>query len=370
MNIQSALRRRAREARSWLFDACFPLWSREGVYGNIFTETLSLEHVVLESETSRVRVQARQTYAFARAVDLGWQPDDARELTELGLSSLRTQCQRPDGLFGRRIFTDGRGLADDTADLYDTAFALLAFATAGGRDDLIKLPKCIEAELKDPGGGYKEAIPPNRFRLQNPHMHLFEAFLATIPISGQNEHRHKAAELQSICLERFIDSKTGTLGERFNKDWSVPEGSSGEVIEPGHHFEWVWLLDQYATLTGSARPLAAERLYDFALSSLDAKGRAVQEVKRDGSIHDGSRRTWPQTEALKAHLTVWRSGNEQAGQRAVQSFDILMDEYLTPEGGWIDHYSASGQVLATNIPASTLYHILAAFAFLMETAEA
>ena len=42
-----------------------------------------------------------------------------------------------------------------------------------------------------------------------------------------------------------------------------------------------------------------------------------------------------------------------------------MDEYLTPEGGWIDHYDADGQVLARDMPASTLYHIMLAFTVLM-----
>ena len=40
---KSALRRRAKEARHWLFDACFPLWSERGLNeSGLFVDALSL----------------------------------------------------------------------------------------------------------------------------------------------------------------------------------------------------------------------------------------------------------------------------------------------------------------------------------------
>ncbi|MEO0881119.1 MAG: AGE family epimerase/isomerase [Pseudomonadota bacterium] len=374
MNIHSALQRRAREAKSWLFEASFPLWSREGVAGSTFAEALDFGHSQLDADTSRVRVQARQTYVFATAAARGWQPEEARDLIELGLDALRKHCRRPDGLFGRRLYVDGRGLADDTADLYDTAFALLAFATSarieGEMPILIALPQAIKSELSHPAGGFRESLPPPEFRLQNPHMHLFEALLALNKVRAHQEHQEMTDHVLGLCRDHFIDSKTGTLGERFHQNWSTPSSDAGDLVEPGHHFEWVWLLDQYAKMKHEPRPPEAQRLYEFGLSTLDAEGRAVQEVTRKGAPHDKSRRTWPQTEALKAHLAMWQSGDDTAGQHAIDSFDILMDEYLTPEGGWVDHYSANGDVLAQNIPASTLYHIVLAFDYLMDVAEA
>jgi len=92
--------------------------------------------------------------------------------------------------------------------------------------------------------------------------------------------------------------------------------------------------------------------------------------RRDGTPVDASRRTWSQTEALKAHITMWQAGDEDACARAVESFDVLMDEYLTPEGGWIDHYEADGEVRATAMPASTGYHVILAFTALIEAFEA
>ena len=312
MNVFSALERRAREARSWLFDACLPLWSREGVVGNLFCETLDLSHGQMSLDTTRVRVQARQTYAFATAAKLGWSPDIARELAEMGLAALSGPARRPDGLFGRTLHTDESGLADNTADLYDTAFALYALAEAGTPDAhsalIAETLQAIDTHLADPAGGFAEALPRPTHRLQNPHMHLFEACLALQFNKMASDAPARADALQTLALDHFIDPQSGTLGERFNADWSIPEGDPGQIIEPGHQFEWVWLFDQHASQTALPPPDVAARLYASACATLDPEGRAIQATLRDGTPHDASRRTWPQTEALKAHLVQWAQG--------------------------------------------------------------
>ena len=138
------------------------------------------------------------------------------------------------------------------------------------------------------------------------------------------------------------------------------------MVKPGLQFEWVWMLHAYARASGTPVSPSAERLYTFACSTLDEAGRAVQDVTREGAIVDGSRRTWPQTEALKAHLALFEAtGDERFAAFACRSFDVLMDEYLTPEGGWIDHYDATGKPLSQTMPATTGYHVVLAFAELI-----
>ena len=45
MMTTSALRRRAKEARLWLFESCFPLWAEHGLTdAGLFPEVLSLQH--------------------------------------------------------------------------------------------------------------------------------------------------------------------------------------------------------------------------------------------------------------------------------------------------------------------------------------
>ncbi|WP_290483757.1 AGE family epimerase/isomerase, partial [Hyphomonas sp. UBA3601] len=86
---KAALRRRAKEARHWLFEACFPLWSERGIgESGLFRETLSLDHAPVQDEITRIRVQARQTYVFAQAALLGWKPDISLDLVHHGARTL------------------------------------------------------------------------------------------------------------------------------------------------------------------------------------------------------------------------------------------------------------------------------------------
>jgi mannose-6-phosphate isomerase len=370
------LRQCAERAHGWLHDACFPLWAERGVTEGGYCEALDWQHDPLASDTARVRVQARQTYLFAVAKQLGWAPTRADELIGFGLETLETSCRTDLGLFARKIdLRTGRPVSQ-TADLYDTAFAILALAAAHGAGHqtdglLAQTLAALDTHMTASLGGYMETLPAGEFRLQNPHMHLFEACLEAYAVTGESTHLDRAKRLYELCLSRFIDKETGTLGECFVRDdWSTPDGDAGAIVEPGHHFEWVWLLERYGRLSGTAMPREAKELYAFGFQTLDQTGKAIQSVTRQGIPHDGSARTWPQTEALKAHLTMMRAGDDQAAGRAVQSFDVLMETYLTDEGGWKDHFAADGTLRAKNVPASTGYHIVVAFLDLIETARA
>ena len=115
----------------------------------------------------------------------------------------------------------------------------------------------------------------------------------------------------------------------------------------------------------------AGRLYSFAANTLDEDGRALLEVSREGIPHDAGRRSWSQSEALKAHLVMLEMTNDDAiAAAACQSFDILMDEHLTPEGGWIEQYDGDGHIVSTTMPASTGYHVALAFSELIRVMDA
>ena len=366
----AALQRRAREARYWLMDACFPLWSEMGVKKQLFAECLDLSHKSIDTELTRVRVQARQTYLFALAGRMDWQPQRARDLVELGVAAVSGPARRDDGLVGKLLSTETAELADDTADLYDLAFVLFALAEAArgsvasdtASAKAHEILAALDEHMKDAQhGGYAERLPRPDQRLQNPHMHLFEACMALDKAEPSGNHMARASEIFGLFQNRFTDDPSGLLGERFKPDWSAETGDAHDVIEPGHQFEWVWLLHTYAKRTRTEPVAAMPHLYDFACKTLDDDGRAMMEVRRDGTPVDTSRRTWSQTEALKAHLAMAERGDGRAAERAVVSFDVMMDEYLTPEGGWIDHFDHDGQVIAKDIPASTGYHVALAF---------
>ena len=303
-------------------------------------------------------------------------PPEARKLYAFAVSTTNL----PDGLIGRSLSLSTGKFVDDTADLYDAAFALMAFANAamvlpdkapaleGARSVL----EALDLHMRDAqNGGYHEALPAPDRRLQNPHMHLFEALLCLHQIDPNGGHDKRSAEILSLFLHRFTAGEGRLLGEVFKRDWGEPDGDAAMLIEPGHQFEWVWLLHMHARQQSVPLPPEARKLYAFAVSTTDQQGRAMQGITRRGVVTDGSRRAWPQTESLKAHLAMLEATNDHAySAPACATFDILIDEYLTPEGGWIDHYAEDGAILAQDMPASTGYHVVLAFAELIRIAQA
>ncbi|MGG2334310.1 AGE family epimerase/isomerase, partial [Salmonella enterica] len=79
-------------------------------------------------------------------------------------------------------------------------------------------------------------------------MHLLEAALALFEASGDGLFRDLALELLVLFETRLFDAASGTLAEFFAHDWQRLRPSA---IEPGHQFEWAWLLHQAGRLVGA-----------------------------------------------------------------------------------------------------------------------
>jgi mannose-6-phosphate isomerase len=200
-------------------------------------------------------------------------------------------------------------------------------------------------------------------------MHLLEACLALYNAEPSSALLRRAGELTGLFEKHFTAGQGGLLGERFNHDWSMRDGADADHIEPGHQFEWVWLLHMYARTVRQSVSPAAERLYRFACTTLNSRRHAIMAVTRTGAPVDATARTWSQTEALKAHLVQFEAtGEVQAARLAAEAFDVLIEDFLTAEGGWRDHLGADGTLLARNMPASTGYHVVLALSELIRIA--
>ena len=71
----------------------------------------------------------------------------------------------------------------------------------------------------------------------------------------------------------------GTLGEFFDDRLHPAAAEAGTHVEPGHHYEWVWLLEQYARLLGGDVAEESHRLYRFAEAyGRDSSGVPVLDV--------------------------------------------------------------------------------------------
>src|SRR5262249_28183117 len=187
------LRSRRREMKAhlpWLIDHAWPLWLAHGIdwQRGAFHEHLDAGSLQCHAAFRRLRVAARQTYVFCTAARYG--VPDAKQAVALGLDFLRGPARLADGGFAWRFDLDNQPI-DQTRDLYDHAFVLLAFAAAAGvvgadqvRADAVALVEHIATQFVHPGGGYCEGIPAAQRRRQNPHMHLFEALLAASEAFG------------------------------------------------------------------------------------------------------------------------------------------------------------------------------------------
>jgi mannose-6-phosphate isomerase len=354
----------------WLVDDAYPLWARAGVdrARGGFQERLN-QDATPTVEPRRARVQARQAYAFAQAPRLGWQ-GDAASIVEQGLGHFLRRFRRGDDLFRTGTLPGGEP-ADEHPLLYDQAFALLAFAEAqrvlGKAPWLIQegrqLRAAIETHLKRSGPGF--ATDPGHAPplLANPHMHLLEAALAWSELGEDPEWRFLAGSIATLALLRMIDRKSFMLREVFDESWAPHPGPIGRIVEPGHMFEWAWLLLRWCGDDTATRE-AALRLIEVAEARGIRGGVAIHALLDDGTVHDPDARLWQQTERLKAHLLAAAlTGDERRWSAAEEVAQGLLLYLETPVRGlWWDRRKPDGSFVDEPAPASSFYHIVSAVA--------
>lgn len=355
-----------------ILTTCFNVWAEcawDQTQGG-FLECLTLSGEPDTQSDRRVRVQARQVYSFARAISLEWaEQEKASALVSRGLEYLNTVCRHPDGGWVHRISAKGETV-DETRDLYDHAFIMMAGAAAyaaTGNQDAMDLAnealQFIDQELADPDyGGYFESKPAAPLRRANPHMHLLEAFLALHHATGERDYLDRATKIVSLFERHFFDPDLNILREYFTADWKPAPGVKGTLFEPGHHYEWATLLAFHARLTGRDTLSWRRRLIQTAdLHGRDkVSGFAHNSALPDGEILDEKRRIWHQLEMFRARLLHPETAPPGDADRV---FAALKATYFDgmPSGTWRDETDASGHITSTAIPASILYHLVTAF---------
>lgn len=355
----------------WMRLDALPLWGTVGVdEDGGFREAIGRDGTPL-ADFRRARVQTRQAWVYATAGQAGWR-GPWRRLAGEALDRFQATNRRPDGLYRTRVSGVGEVL-DDTASLYDQAFALLAFAAAAeaglepatvtGRAHALREAL---AGLALPSGGWREdAGHPHQ---ANAHMHLLEACLAWEALEPAGVWTRMADEVVGLARRHFIDPEGGFLREFFEPDWSPAAGEAGRLVEPGHQFEWAWLLTRWGRARGDAwAETAALRLYEAGVRGIDAAGGvAIDELDDALNVRSARARLWPQTERLKAALIL---GDRVAASHADQALKGLQ-RYLEPSGLWRDKLEPDGRFVEEPAPASSLYHIAAAWLQLRESTSA
>lgn len=369
--IDGELKKAATKYIQWLQQEALPLWAEKGMRaeGGHF-ERLNADGEPDLSSIVRVRVQARQIYTFAQAYQKGWCVNGLA-LAE-GLLVFCEHSARAESASQGYIHTltpDFTPL-DTKIDLYDHAFFLLAYAalfSASGDTQYLQraeqLWQWLDTRLKNPYGGWLEGDYPAEYRRQNPHMHLFEAFLSLYEASQNAAWLRPAEDILLLFKQHFFDKNFGVVREFFKDDWQTAAGEAGRAVEPGHSLEWVWLLHKYESLTGQDMSAWVKPLYKQAYKIGFAQSGLMYDVTDlDGSLLAQTKRTWPMTEAIKANISQAKAGVKGSEQRAADAINTLFKYYLSVPvcGSWIDLRGEQDEIANHFAPASTFYHLMCA----------
>jgi mannose-1-phosphate guanylyltransferase/mannose-6-phosphate isomerase len=360
-----------KRVRHWLFQETLPLWSTAGVdnaHGG-FHEALTFQGEPVLRER-RTRTMARQIYAFAIAKEMGWD-GPAKALVEHGIEFLSLRGRSKGGGWVKSFNVDGSVL-DATEDLYDHTCILLALAHAHKVGNVsahalaVETIAYVEQNLADRSGrGYFEDSAGTLPRRSNPHMHMLEACLAWHEATGDAAWLARSGAIVDLFLEVFFDSDSWTLGEFFGLDWSNLPSGKRVWTEPGHHFEWAWLLVNYAKAAGQPGLIKyARKLYASAIANglNRATGLAYDAVSRDGLPLIRTSRSWPQTEVIKAAIALDGTGGPDMKPEIESRVGRLFRWHIdpAPQGLWIDLIDERGQTKAQDVPASIFYHLVCA----------
>ena len=357
-------RQSAEAARHWLFAESVPLWLEHGVdrQRGGFYDALDRETLLNCADLKRLRVTARQIYAFTEAA-LHNVPG-ARAAVDHGLDFLFGRLRHPGGGFVHSCDLEGH-VIDETRDLYDLAFTIFALGHASRLGDAqslqseaLNLLQFIQRDMRHAAGGYIEALPDRTLRRQNPHMHLLEAALACWEYMPHPAFHELCNEIVDLAARHFIDPKAGLLFEYYSPQL-LPDRSGGRaLVEPGHQFEWIWLLSEVERLLG-LRVEGAASLAAFAIRhGPNAASQLLHgAVYEDGAVAQTSVRLWPHAEWLRATLVLDAAGSTDLALAALMRF--LSGP--TP-GLWFEHWDGDcGSFRGKAVPASSLYHIMSAF---------
>lgn len=356
---------------SWLIDSAYPLWSDAGVDRDNggFHERLSLDGRAT-GEPRRARLQPRQIFAFSAAREIGWE-GPADHVIRGALHFFRAHHYRSDGLIRAVVDQHGHSL-DETAVLYDQAFALMGYAAAYAS---LKEPRWQEAartlrnEVISAFGqpmGFDERLDRSAPLLANSHMHLLEACLAWRDL-GDDEWDEIASRIVELAIDRLLHPVAHVITEFFERDWTPLANDDGRIVEPGHLFEWAWLLLRWAVASNdNAIERHAMRLLDVAEQGVHTQHQVAMNglaLRGDALVvRDGRARLWPQTERIKGLMLAARLTNDsryvKGATRAMRTLRRYLD--VPTPGLWRDMMETDGSFVVESSPASSLYHIVGA----------
>lgn len=267
---------------------------------------------------------------------------------------------------------DAGNVKDKICDLYALSFAIFSFAhyfKATGDDRAKKTAlgvlTLIDANFRfQDAPGFAEALdergqPRPAVRRQNPHMHLLEACLFAKEIFGDASYERMADEIVALFQNYFFKD---ALVEFFTHDLH-PDPEKGDHLEPGHYFEWVWLLKKHAALKNDPalhNPLCQKLLNWANRNGWDSMyGGIYDTVSSGGRVLADTKRIWPFCEALKANALMLNAAQDrqEIKDRMTDMATVFRDKYISERGFWVEWLNRDLTPAADYMPGTTPYHV-------------
>ncbi|MDD0974326.1 AGE family epimerase/isomerase [Pseudomonas fontis] len=331
-----------------------PLWQGPGWNTDMALpyEALDPQHQPLPPQRYRAMACARQLYLFTSRIE---QPGAAERAAALFRALQRHFHDAEHGGWFYSIDAQGKPL-DRRKDLYTHAFIVFACAHYWGKvgeslvESTLNAALSVVAERFARDDGLYEASLGEDWAdlgsgpLQNPLMHLAEAFLATLSVREDADVQADLQTLTEAMQEHFVDPTHGVMLEK-------PRGAVDNWFEPGHQFEWFYLLESSPLLRGGALHQSLERAFVFAEQYGVKDAAVLAMLSADGEVRDGTQRVWAQAEYLRA--LALRPG---AAAKVLAQLKVLQARFL-PQAGWYECRDARGEVSRSDMPSTTPYHL-------------
>ena len=345
-----------------------PLWQGPGWNAELALpfEALSCEQQPLPPQRYRAMACARQLYLFASLIDDPAVPAAAERAAALFRSLQQHFHDAEHGGWFYSIDPNGAPL-DQRKDLYTHAFIIFACAHywTKVREPLVESVlnaalKVVAERFSDSNGLYEASLNQdwstlNSGPLQNPLMHLAEAFLATLSVRDDAPVQAALLALADGMQQRFIEPVHNVMLEK-------PHGAVDNWFEPGHQFEWFFLLQSSPLLRQTPLHGSLDRAFSFAEQvGVDPQTGAVcGMLDSDGNLRDGTQRIWAQAEYLRA--LALRPENQPHLQRQL----LALQQHFLHAGGWYECLDATGKVSRADMPSTTPYHLATCYSGLAQ----
>lgn len=359
-------------------ETVLPFWAADGFYQahGMFAERFDFHGFPVNEVPHRAMVQARQIFIYCHAARSGTYPGGG----DIGLRALHTLislfCDDSDPRAGVCYSIASNGsILSRARDSYTHAFVLFALAAAYRlSNDRVTL-RAIEAistfvdrNLSDANhfGLFDQHPAVSPLKAQNPLMHLLEAYLALHEAWPEGGFLDRASAIVHHFRSRMYLDDHGVLVEHYAQDWSdVADHPTGTFFEPGHQFEWAWLLHWYGELSRTDQQDLADALWSSACRhGRSETGLCFDEVDLAMQPRKLTHRLWPHTEGAKIAAVRALHGHSDGAKTADDMLRILDGVFLRRPfvAGWVDRVESDGSPLVDYVPASSLYHLYSAMA--------